>query len=283
MEPEFWQEWKCIGVLGVGAYAEVWKVQNIDSQKLASLKIYKADCWNSTLHYLPSERSTRLKQEHRAYRLVQKLAIVELCELITVQHPRNKQNAHWALLLDYHPGVDVCDWAMGCTTKLTQFLSDPAQVWRLILCCCQELNRLHCQGITHGDIKPDNLLICFDESERFIRTIDFGSCQPSREPLRSEHIGTIGYCAPEWLPHTKSEIQPLAQSMDVFALGSTLYNVMSGRWPYEVMNGEVNWENLSDDFYPPDPDIQSLVREMLARDPAKRPSIPQIIRRIECR
>lgn len=110
------------------------------------------------------------------------------------------------------------------------------------------LARLHRQGVVHRDIKPANLHLGDDG---VLRVLDLGVALSGREPaaMRALHAGTPSYVNPEqWGFRGKGEAAgaegaqeqlPNAQS-DLFALGVTLYQLLTGKLPYgEVLPYQV--------------------------------------------
>ncbi len=105
------------------------------------------------------------------------------------------------------------------------------------------LGRLHRHGVIHRDIKPANL---HQADDGVLRLLDLGVALSGREPdsMRRLHAGTPSYVNPEqWGFKAKSngkdaatgadakEELPDAQS-DLFALGVTLYQLLTGKLPY---------------------------------------------------
>lgn len=89
------------------------------------------------------------------------------------------------------------------------------------------LYHLHRHGWLHLDVKPANLLlrgavpvlVDFDAARR---------CQPGLRPrLR---LGTAPYMAPEQVRR-----EPLSPATDVYGLGAVLYELVTGRWPFEAV------------------------------------------------
>jgi hypothetical protein len=88
------------------------------------------------------------------------------------------------------------------------------------------LGRMHRQGVIHRDVKPANL---HQGEDGVLRLLDLGVALTGREPeaVRLLHAGTPSYINPEqW-----SDEPPDAQS-DLFALGVTLYQLLTGKLPY---------------------------------------------------
>ena len=99
------------------------------------------------------------------------------------------------------------------------------------------LGKLHRQNVIHRDIKPANL---HQGDDGVLRVLDLGVALSGREPeaLRVLHAGTPSYVNPEqWgfgLRSSAGEVAPElpdAQS-DLFALGVTLYQLLTGKLPY---------------------------------------------------
>jgi serine/threonine protein phosphatase PrpC len=105
------------------------------------------------------------------------------------------------------------------------------------------LGRLHRQGVIHRDIKPANL---HQGEDGVLRLLDLGVALSGREPaaMRELHAGTPSYVNPEqWGFNCKTTARtggqrtdvpqepPDAQS-DLFALGVTLYQLLTGKLPY---------------------------------------------------
>ncbi|MEO6852402.1 MAG: bifunctional protein-serine/threonine kinase/phosphatase [Rhodoferax sp.] len=156
-------------------------------------------------------------------------------------HPVNTATGQAAsafyLLYDWHGG-ETLQQMLDRQHKFTvhQAVSAARQV-------AQALGRLHQQNVIHRDIKPANL---HQGEDGVLRLLDLGVALTGREPeaMRKLHAGTPSYVNPEqWgfsaLGGDAVEELPTTQS-DLFALGVTLYQLLTHKLPYgEVLPYQV--------------------------------------------
>jgi serine/threonine protein kinase len=95
---------------------------------------------------------------------------------------------------------------------------------------CEAVDYLHRQQIVHYDLKPGNVMLC---SDRSIRLIDFGLAHSLVKgrfafSARAPAIGTSDYFAPEQIDRRRGQL-----SVDIYALGSILYEMLTGHPPFE--------------------------------------------------
>lgn len=88
------------------------------------------------------------------------------------------------------------------------------------------LEYCHSEGLTHGDIKPQNILLAFHKSSYVCKVCDFGSSSTVSEP-KVNHLGTMRYLSPELLRN-----EPMSPSSDIFALGVTMWQMKTAESPY---------------------------------------------------
>jgi serine/threonine protein kinase len=92
------------------------------------------------------------------------------------------------------------------------------------------IKHLHGKGVSHRDIKPDNLL--YDQKTGNIKLIDFDISKVCKnKKTRNEmwtKTGTIQYCAPEMFTGGYSEM------VDIWAVGVLTYELLCGKFPFEI-------------------------------------------------
>ena len=97
---------------------------------------------------------------------------------------------------------------------------------------CEQLNKFHSwqSTVVHGDIKPSNILLGHSDT---VRLLDFGIAKTLRADgsATAHNFGSPGYCSPERL--TRSEVD---QQSDLWAVGATLYEMLSGVPPYQAQS-----------------------------------------------
>lgn len=133
----------------------------------------------------------------------------------------------------------------------------------------------HEQGVLHLDLKPDNIVIT-DRHGPHLKVLDFGVARLARAWRGGLRViaGTPAYMAPECFTD-----EPRNPTMDAYALGVTLYVMLTGRLPVEDSGTErvsaavmpsaldsVAWDRVP-------AELHSLLRALLARDPTKRPTM----------
>lgn len=141
----------------------------------------------------------------------------------------------------------------------------------LLIRLCQAMAYVHDQGVIHRDLKPGNIMLCHDGS---IRIFDFGlAITPSQKRAAPAgfdgSLGTALYMAPEQIRGRRGDAR-----VDIYALGSILYELTTGARPYPMEDTEQSaYARLTGDPVAPrqlnpaiSPELEEIILHALARD-----------------
>jgi serine/threonine protein kinase len=134
-------------------------------------------------------------------------------------------NKHRSLLvLEYLAGTTLAA-RIGHGRRLAE-----AEAMRIMSRVCEAVAYLHGQQFVHYDLKPGNVMLCDDGT---IRLIDLGMAHPvvkSRLALSGQAppMASADYVAPEQLRRQRGR-----PSVDIYALGAMLYEMLTGYPPFE--------------------------------------------------
>jgi serine/threonine-protein kinase len=143
------------------------------------------------------------------------------------------------------------------------------------------LAAIHAIGVIHRDVSPDNLMVTTGPGDRLrLKVIDLGLARTlTADPLYEvtqvgTFMGKLRYCSPEQARAAEGE--SLDHRSDLYSLGLVLYEMISGRFPFEGGSGAASLvQRLSQDPLPlagRNPDVEvpaaldQVVRRTLARD-----------------
>ncbi|MFI0812721.1 serine/threonine-protein kinase [Streptomyces echinatus] len=153
----------------------------------------------------------------------------------------------------------------------------PAETCRgLCAALAEGLAAVHAHGVTHRDLKPQNVILAAQGPQ----LIDFGIARGAGHAALTDTgraPGTPGYTAPEVL--LRNEVGPPA---DVFALGATLAFAATGRAPFGAGDPSgVGYRAVHEpvDVAGVEPELAALIEACAAKDPAARPGLAEVIAR----
>lgn len=219
----------------------LYQVQDPSSKILYALKTL-----NPARAHDPDERAMLAHEAWLAKRMQSSRAADHLVRVHEAV-PGGRQRSFFFVLYDWHGG-ETLQQQLDRVQRL-----GVAQVLSVGVQALKALGRLHRQGVIHRDIKPANL---HQGEDGVLRLLDLGVALSGREPksMRELHAGTPSYVNPEqWgfqargtagagkagtLTDAPQQL-PDAQS-DLFALGVSLYQLLTGKLPYgEVLPYQV--------------------------------------------
>ncbi len=204
----------------------IYQVRDSTTDKLYALK---------TLHPARQhDAQERAMLAHEAW-LAKRMHTSRVAEHLVQLHdgPPAGQASSFYLLYDWHSG-DTVQQLLQAHTKL-----GVAQSLAVASSALKALGRLHRQGVVHRDIKPGNLHC---GSDGVLRVLDLGVALSGNEPqaTRALHAGTPSYMNPEQFGYSvrgdsvqgDSDETLADMQSDLYALGVTLYQMLTGKLPY---------------------------------------------------
>lgn len=202
----------------------LYQVREPQTQKLYALK---------TLH--PSrekDQEERTMLAHEAW-LAKRMQTSSASEHLVYLHslmqlPTGKMSSSFYLLYDWHAGQTLQQSLQERGAFSVQ------QAVQAAMAALKALGAMHRQGVIHRDIKPANLHM---GEGGVLRVLDLGVALSGHEPssLRSLHAGTSSYINPEQFGYAAlgdGEAQDANAGSDLYALGVTLYQLLTAKLPY---------------------------------------------------
>ncbi|HRC84202.1 MAG TPA: serine/threonine-protein kinase [Thermoanaerobaculia bacterium] len=249
------------GFLGRGAFASVYLVRNLKLRRREALKIL-SDSFDP---------GSGLAQRFAA----------EATVIASLDHP------HIVQVYD-HGEMDGMLWYSmqyieGPTLRAELSLRqrfDPSSALQVVLPLLDALDFAHRRGVIHRDIKPGNVIL---NRQGRPYLMDFGMAKSEDSLLKTmtgNIVGTPAYMSPE-----QAEGRDLDGRADLYSIAVTLYEMLSGRLPYESEELlQLLIQRLQEEPVPLakrlpelDPALESAVMQTLSRDPARRPATARLL------
>ena len=247
--------YRLIEVRGRGSFGEVWLARDEQVGNELAIKIYIA---------LPN------KQDMDEFISEYKIAN-------TLNHP-NLLHADYFGEYEHRPYI-IMPYCPGSSASMVGKMKEE-DAWRFLADVGRGLAYLHGQDIIHRDIKPDNVLMDYDG--KYVIT-DFGVSKKMRSTLRrnstramnsADLAGTVGYMAPELF----SSHAEAVQATDIWALGVTLYELLTGDLPFMGQGGGMQLHGAEIPDLPEKytKGLQATIQACLAKDPWDRPKAEEL-------
>ncbi len=153
----------------------------------------------------------------------------------------------------------------------------PEAIVRLVRDVARAIQAAHKTGLIHRDLKPANILVATDDKGgHHPYVVDFGLAR-DQEETDLTHTGMISG-TPSYLSPEQAQGMPLDRRSDVYSLGVILYEMLSGRPPFQGTSpAHVLVRVLQEEAEPlrkiapsVPPDLETIITKCLEKDPARR-------------
>ncbi|MFT3698022.1 MAG: serine/threonine-protein kinase [Kofleriaceae bacterium] len=201
-------------VIGSGGMGWVYRARHALSERVVALKVQRSDA------------QTNARARDRMLREAQILA--------TLTHPGVPRFHEVGLLDDGRPWIAMeLVEGTALSTRLRKGPIEPDDVARIVIDVSSVLAAAHDRGLTHRDLKPDNIFLT--PLGRYpIRVLDWGIAHDHagvRLTNHDEAIGTPTYMSPE-----QARGGPVGGHCDVYGLGVIAFHMLAGEVPFPGTN-----------------------------------------------
>lgn len=245
--------YRILGKLGSGAMAVVYKAKQISLDRTVAVKV------------LPKkfvQKSDYVERFYKEGRIAAKMNHNNIVQAIDV----GEIGGLYYFVMEYVEGKTLHD----DLSKGKIFGEDEAL--DLILQLASALSHAHSLGLIHRDVKPKNIMI---NNENVVKLADMGLARETSDIKAAKHeqgkaFGTPYYIAPEQI----RGLVDIDGRADIYALGATLFHMVTGRVPFEAKSpSEVMKKHLKEPLTPPDhintnlsAGISEVIEAMMTKD-----------------
>lgn len=241
--------------LGQGGMATVFKAHEQSLNRVVALKV---------LHPSLAENEEYIKRFKREAQSAAKLNHPNIVHIYAIGEDRG----YHYFAMELIKGESLADYKRnGKKLDTERILSITRQI-------AGGLDAAHEAGLVHRDIKPSNIMLLGDGS---VKVADFGIAQVSSGETKLTMDGAV-IGTPEYLSPEQCEGHPIDGRSDIYSLGVTLYELLSGKTPYSADTPVGMLMKIVKGEHPPlgsivpdiPAEIENLVKRMMATKPDQR-------------
>jgi adenylate cyclase len=254
------------GQLGRGGMGVVYKAHEQSLGRYVALKFLPGE------YARDPERLNRFKHEART---ASALNHPHICTI----HALGEHEGHPFIVMEFIEGLTLQELIAGRPPV--------EQVTRMIAQAARALAAAHAAGVVHRDVKPENIMV---RADGYVKVLDFGLARrmptlgqpaawggPGTDP--GVMMGTAAYMSPEQLRGLVAE-----GASDIFSLGLVLYQLITGRHPFEaesalgILSGIATGQAVPPSQLNPEVParLEALTEAMLHKDSRLRPTAAEV-------
>ncbi len=246
--------------LGRGGMGDVWKAWDAELGRWVALKFLLAGHSSGTGAGIAPE-TTRFQREAQTAAKLSHPGIAAIYEFGTFTPPGEK--AEWFIAMQFVDGQNLRTFPRNNRKTLVRIVRDAARA----------VQAAHDQGVIHRDLKPENLMVQGDR----VFVMDFGLSRIT-EGARSLSLAGLVIGTPSYMPPEQARAEKADARADVYALGATLYELLTDRVPfdgsgvYEILMQVIETEPARPRSIDPsiDPDLETILLKCLEKDRHRR-------------
>lgn len=244
--------------LGRGGSGIVYLARHLRLNRFVALKLLRTE--------VGSGGRERFRREAEAIARVQHPNVIQIFEV-------GDTGGRTFLALEYVDGPTLAEAFAGAPQP-------PRRAAQLIEAISRAVAAAHARGVVHRDLKPGNVLLAAEDTPK---VTDFGLAKLAgdggvRTTCEGQFLGTPNYAAPEQVSPWGSAEGGSDVAVDVYAVGTILYEALTGRPPFQAPDAfETLLRVLHCDPVPPSRlqpnvprDLETICLTCLAKNPARR-------------
>lgn len=249
--------YECITLIGEGGMGQVFKARDIQLQRYVALKFLRGNDPSLIEHCL-HEAQAQASIEHE-----------NICKVYEAGEADNV------------PYIAM-QYIEGQSLKFYQNQLSLIEKVKIMIAVTEAVHAAHKIGLIHRDLKPANIMLEKNSAGQWRPFVmDFGLACDSEtaDQIKQENLkGTPAYMAPEQMAKLFGQIEKLDQRIDVYSLGVTFYELLTGRLPFDnVTNLKSLKHMLTTDTIPVrkvnrtiPSDLEIIVMKCLEKHPIQR-------------
>lgn len=225
------KHYQIVSCLGQGGFGKVFEAWDSKLQRSVAIKCLNADGLLSPATDLLREARMAASLNHPAFVKIHALEDDDNSQAIVMELIKGETLKQ---VIVNRVGVNQSRTTQSNKNQFEENQSRENQAINIIRQIAEAMQQAHDLGLTHGDLKPSNIML---EPSGAIRILDFGlaskaDTQATTSMLQQDPQGTIAYMAPERLLGA-----PLAPPIDIYALGVIFYELLNSQRPFAELNG----------------------------------------------
>jgi serine/threonine protein kinase/tetratricopeptide (TPR) repeat protein len=281
--PESIGGYRIVGVLGEGGMGVVYEAEQSSPHRRVALKVMRRG------HTVDEVHARMFHHE------AQTLARLRHPKIAAIFESGHTPDGHDFFAMELVRGQTLDSWLETRTTTLTG--GELRTRLRLFHSLCEPVHYAHQRGVIHRDLKPANVMVTENVAGDLslaaaatseVKILDFGLARIADPDMEAATMmseigvirGTLPYMSPE---QTRSDINAVDVRTDVYALGVILYEMVTGRRPYDLDSSSLVDAVRIICEEPPlpleversagftlDRDLETIIGKALAKDPDER-------------